>query len=193
MNSKQSKNAVSRLINPLTNEYNQLKSIILSPRFNWNYLPCNVPEDNSGYNNFGFYHHETLQRKETRTHTSSPYLKQSLIVFKQILTHNNIPHSSPYRISFNSTHPTHNNNIPSPPHVDHHYPHDNLIVYLTPIYGGHTLVQRIPQPMEEDGILLFNGEHNLYPPSEQRRVVIVYTFPQVAEKVVEKPVENKYL
>jgi len=166
------------LVNPKTKEYLKLKEYILSPQFCWYYLPTNVLFE-SEYNNFGFYEQEILRRQETRTRANNPLLPRFVQVYKQILQHNNITPQRPYRINVNSVHPTPDNTDPSPPHIDHDYSHQIMIIYLTPTYNGHTIVQGEPQPREEDDILLFNGEHyhHLYPPQSNRRVVIVFTLP----------------
>ena len=177
------------LINPKTPEYLQLKQYILSSSFQWNYIPYNVTEKDDlsytvewkteDYNNFGVYYNVILERKETRRGVRpNPLLNKFLQVYSQILTHNNITERNPYRICVNATHPTPNNTKPSPPHLDHKYPHQNMIIYLTPTYNGHTIVQDEPQPRQEDDILVFDGIHHLYPPQSNRRVVIVCTFPK---------------
>ena len=164
------------LINPKTPEYLALKSKILSPKFLWQYSPINVPGGDPEYNNFGFYTHCVLSRNKN-VKKETVHLRETIQIYKQILDHNDIELQKPFRISFNATHPTYNNTIPSPPHVDHNYPHRNMIIYLTPTYNGHTIVNGEPQPREEDDIILFSGEHHLYPPQSNRRVVIVITLP----------------
>lgn len=180
------------MINPKTNEYLKLKEFILSSQFQWSYLPYNVTKqsdktysqqyDSEGtpYNNFPIYYNVILERKETRRGVRpNPLLSKFLRVYEQILEHNNIPIKNPYRICVNASHPTPNNTKPSPPHIDHGYPHRNMIIYLTPTYNGHTIVQGEPHPKEEDDILVFDGvQHHLYPPTQNRRVVIVCTFPK---------------
>ena len=177
------------MINPKTDEYLKLKEFILSPFFNWHYLPYNVTDKGDTtytsefktdqYNNFGIYYNVILERKEIRKDARHSLLPKFLQVYGQILEHNSIPARNPYRICVNASHPTPGNTTPSPPHVDHTYPLRNMIIYLTPTDNGHTIVQGEPHPKGEDDILVFDGvQHHFYPPESNRRVVIVCTFPK---------------
>ena len=73
--------------------------------------------------------------------------------------------------------------LPSPLHVDHNFPHKNMLVYLTDPQGGSTIVEdedtnRKEYLAKEDNVLLFDGQsaHCARPPSKDVRIVLVFTF-----------------
>lgn len=179
---------ITSLINPLTIEYKNFKSHVLSNQFQWYWLDNTVLNSS---NDFGFYQQEILKRPEDpqAQYHQSNYLPIAYKIYGQILSYNNLPQPKPYRICVNCTHSTVTNDL-SPLHTDHPYPHNNLLIYLTPTYGGETIVESVPYHGQENDVILFNGEHCMRPPNQQRRIVIVYTFPQDTEQAVEKPVEN---
>jgi len=60
------------------------------------------------------------------------------------------------------------------PHIDHRFPHKNIIVYLTNS-GGNTIIEEVPYEPKEDDVLIFEGEHYIEKPKASRRIVLVST------------------
>ena len=168
---------IQHLINPYTDEYLKFKEHILSNRFAWHWLDHNVQgaTNTQVYDNFGFYQQEILKRPETRDKHISPYLKVAHTIFRQILEYNTIEYNKLLRCCVNCTHPTKTHRL-SIPHHDHPYPHTNLLVYLTDVYDGETVVEGQSFYGEEDDIIIFQGLHCMRPPLYDRRIVIVYTY-----------------
>ena len=94
------------------------------------------------------------------------------------MKYNNIDIDMIYRMCANCVHPT-EKNIPGPEHTDHHFPHKNLIVYLTNFKGGATCCGGKTYNGKEDDIITFEGTHNFYPPVDNRRVVLVATYAEL--------------
>ena len=94
------------------------------------------------------------------------------------MKYNNIDIDMIYRMCANCVHPT-EKNIPGPEHVDHLFPHKNLIVYLTNFKGGATCCGGETYNGKEDDIITFEGTHNFYPPVDNRRVVLVATYAEL--------------
>ena len=65
----------------------------------------------------------------------------------------------------------------SEPHVDHDFPHWNMIVYLEG--DGSTFVEGEEYVPKEDDIILFKGEHYMQRPSKGRRVILVSTIYEI--------------
>ena len=68
------------------------------------------------------------------------------------------------------------------PHIDHSFPHKNLIIYLNDPAGGDTvLVDKDYKEIDrhhpkEDDIISFEGIHYQKMPKEGRRIVLVVTY-----------------
>lgn len=82
----------------------------------------------------------------------------------------------PLRINFNMTFPQ-GGSKPSIPHVDHNFPHKNMLIYFTDT-GGDTIIGGDNFTPKEDDIIVFNSDwlHCHKPPENGRRVVMVMTF-----------------
>ena len=64
----------------------------------------------------------------------------------------------------------------SPPHVDHPFPHKNMLIYLTDA-GGKTVIGNDSHNPREDDIIIFGGEeHFHYYPQQKNRIVLVVTY-----------------
>ncbi len=61
------------------------------------------------------------------------------------------------------------------PHVDHNFPHKNMLIYLTDA-GGKTFVEGEEFAPEEDDVIIFQGTHWHELPKQKRRVVLVMTY-----------------
>jgi len=169
------------LKNSKTESYNKLKELILGGDFPWFRMESTAFECQEGHEDFPFLSHRALTRPLT---TNSLYSKQNSEhldhiehVFKEIALNNDIWPKVIYRINVNAVYPT-ENNLPSPLHVDHDFPHDNMIIYLTDTHGGSTIVEDKEYNGKEDDVLIFDGSlnHCARPPSKDTRIVIVITF-----------------
>ena len=92
---------------------------------------------------------------------------------------NKIDFASYLRISLNCVH-AEDEVYNSLPHIDHQYPHGNVIMYFTDS-GGKTFcesksagVYDYHDPSEDD-IILFSGKHYMQSPIKGRRVILVTT------------------
>ena len=65
----------------------------------------------------------------------------------------------------------------SEPHIDHRFPHFNLLVYLSG--DGETIVEGEKFFPQADNAILFTGEHYMKRPSTGRRVVLISTIFEV--------------
>ena len=158
------------LKNPKSEVYFKLKNHFISKWFPWYYHESTLPEGSEvddGHDEFPFFSYEILTRPGT---DGDLYPKVNGPDFisdpKTIL-----------RINVNLTIPT-EKNLPSPLHTDHPFPHKNMLVYITPTHDGHTIVDGVEHPMDEDGILIFDGSllHCHLPPTTDRRIVLVITY-----------------
>jgi hypothetical protein len=99
----------------------------------------------------------------------------------EICEDNNLEVNSYMRISVNATLPTSSNKL-TIPHVDHQFPHKNIIVYFTDAGGETVVYDENHNPHchfpEEDDIINFDGKylHCIRPPKQKRRIVLVATY-----------------
>ena len=168
------------LENPKSNEYLSLKELILGDSFLWTYGSSTPGMSKEGHEDIPTYGHAFLIRPEDSwgkyPQINCNIADQCIGVLISILRHNNIEPNLFLRVAANAVHPT-ENNLPSVPHVDHaDISHRNILVYLTPTYGGYVSCKGNTHCPEEDDVVLFRGEHFLQPPSKGRRVCIVGTF-----------------
>ena len=173
---------------PDTQLYHQTKELLLKGDFAWYYKPTTVVgSEGTDYNLDGWYSHELLSRPKFGTigehyfpTVQSQQFQNVYPMVHEIFDFNNIPVNCIYRVNANCVHPS-NTPRSTPPHIDHQFPHHNLIVYLTDA-GGPTIItneefvtQEMHQPLEDD-IVIFDGWHCMKPPISKRRVVLVVTF-----------------
>ena len=170
-----------------------MKQKVLSQDFPWFYYQNTIKDD---FFDFPFYSHVVQMRSRTVNDTpdirSPPLYDLTKKVIEQILNFNGICLSKIYRINFNSTHSTEKT---SSPHVDHFFPHNVLLVYLSQNYGGDTLLfkQKYPEYFmeynkitlsdtfspDEDRAITFDGLRyhcQTSPRLNKRRVVMVATY-----------------
>jgi len=172
---------ITKLINNKTKRYVRLKNLIISSRFSWTWQNQTTPKQNkNGYDNFGFYVHSFLDRpvplRACYSNPCSKYITDANNAIAEILVHNGLTPKVIYRMSANCVHPT-NSGTPSVPHVDHDFPHDNLLIYLTDPQGGETIVGDEEYLGEEDDVITWEGElHHHRPPVKGRRIVLIATF-----------------
>ena len=172
---------ITKLINARTEKYLQFKHFILNGDFKWIWLKETTPYLNEdGYDNFGFYVHPFITRPSKSTgyhsHPSSDHISTARNVILEILKNNEITPKVIYRMSANCVHPTATNRY-SIPHVDHEFPHKNLLIYLTDPQGGETVVEGEKYLGKEDDVIMWEeGMHYHRPPSAGRRIVLITTF-----------------
>jgi hypothetical protein len=189
---------ITILKNPKTEKYYELKEKVLSRTFFWQYaFDTNFDvEYLEFYEDLPYYGHTIIQRPSPEhpfpTILDSDW-KQSVDVFNEIMVHNGLSYKTLYRLNFNSTFYVHDKM--SPPHVDHDYPHQSLIVYLSKFNRGKTYVFKKKWPEsefnvkptdikhsfkgEEDDIIMFDGLHYHCmenPALNERRIVMIATF-----------------
>ena len=166
------------LQNPTTNLYHRFRNLVLSGDFAWHYgMSTDTKEENPpGHMHMEFYGHTFVTRPEATyySESTSPFINESLQVLREIIDYNKLFESYIFtRAAANCTFPNEGAQL-SHPHVDHNFPHFNLIVYLTDT-GGETFVEdEIHNPKIHD-VILFRGKHYMKRPTRDRRVILVAT------------------
>lgn len=105
----------------------------------------------------------------------SQHLPEFMGVLTDIINHNGIRVNYLLRASVNAIEPLITNPVVSVDHVDHEFPHQNLIIYLTDA-GGATHCEGYTHDPCEDDIIQFKGMHCHDLPLNKRRVVFVATY-----------------
>jgi len=154
------------LKNPVTSNYVDLKEFILSNDFVWRY------DTSTG---MPFYGHTFLERPE-ETGFSQPLselINLNLTVLKEIIDFNNLFDRYFFlRSNVNCVHPDNDKQF-SEPHIDHDFPHFNLLVYLCG--DGETIVENENYFPEENDVILFTGNHYMKRPTKGRRIILIST------------------
>ena len=169
---------INRLKNPRFYYYQQMKELFTGPNLSWSYsqdLQFEQPPE--GHQRMPFMSHNILIRPEHIGYPTkaSPYFNMVCFALKEILEFNDIKIKGLYRINANLTFPT-APLLPSIPHVDHDFPHENILIYLNDT-GGDTVVDGEHYSPHEDDVITFGGEkHYMYPPEKGGRIVIVATY-----------------
>ena len=138
------------------------------------------------YTNIDAYHHSFLARPGPPkpfpfVNTSPEEMDLVEHVLKEIFRCNHTTLNCLYRISANCTFPI-KEDKGAFPHIDHSFPHKNLIIYLNDPAGGDTvLVDKDYKEIDrhhpkEDDIISFEGIHYQKMPKEGRRIVLVVTY-----------------
>ena len=157
------------LENPLTSNYLELKDFVLSSEFPWLY---------SHSTKMPFYSHVFLDRPENVkfSNPQSEFLGLNLKVLDEIIQHNNLFDRYFFlRSNANCVHSDSGEQF-SEPHIDHRFPHFNLLVYLTNEGdGGETIVEDEKFHPQANNIILFKGKHHMKRPCVGRRVVLIST------------------
>ena len=178
------------LKNPQAPSYMMLKNAIFNQKFEWVWQQSSTKEGTieSKYNgehrlhtDAPFYSHIVIQRPEYQLYLEVQSKHCNLFVdcLEDIINANEsiIPfHSQDHmwtRISVNATHPNTGNQY-SIPHLDHKFPHYNMLVYLNDCNGETVVGNKSIEP-EEDKVIVFEGEHYMRLPSSGRRVIIIAT------------------
>lgn len=174
---------IQLLQNSKSDNYSSLKKIILGDEFPWFYsdtTPAYAKPDEeiiTGHCNIPQYSHCFIARPEKfgfSKHDSGAY-QLALNVVREILTENNIYIDSYFilRLAANCTYPSGGIQL-SMPHVDHNFPHLNILTYLTSA-GGSTFIEGEEHEPIEDQSILFSGEHYIQLPKKERRIVLIGT------------------
>ena len=188
------------LLNPKTDEYYQLKKLILGKTFNWQYRPASTYGDmglfeKQTYKNVPFYSHCFLARpwdkrfapsEEYENETRYPRVIDSDLmplvstVIEQIFQHNVLEIVTLLRVNANQVEPQ-REIAQTFPHVDHQFDHRNMLIYFTDAGGETILYDEDKQPHihdpKEDDIVAFGGStHHHVTPKDDRRVVLVLTY-----------------
>lgn len=165
---------ICELKNPNTVDYLNLKEYILSTSFQWAWDDATT----HGENDFPFLSH-CVVRRPMETGYLYPVPESSLspkfnYVIGQIIDYNNLDVNCILRINCNLTFPC-GEGKKTPIHTDHPFPHKNLLIYLNDT-DGDTICGDDAFSPKEDSIIMFEGEHYHYLPTQHKRVIIVITF-----------------
>ena len=170
------------LKNPKTDTYNKFKDLVLSNDFSWFRWSKTMEGESElqkGHDDYPFLSHKFLTRPLRSCLYSEPnsqYIEPMEQVFREIADFNGLDPQVIYRMNANAVHPT-EANLPSPNHVDHDFPHKNMIIYLTDPQGGSTIVEGKEYLAKEDDVLIFDSKsHCARPPRKDVRIVLVITF-----------------
>ena len=159
---------IKKLKNPKTDNYFNLKQIALSDEFHWYWQTTG--------NGIMYYCHTLITRPEQSYSKSvSPYSDLFAMVMGEILHANDLAKNGYHilRGAVNCVHPSEGTQV-CDKHVDHYFPHINLITYLTDV-GGKTFCGKKEHDPKEDDAILMKGEHCHERPKRDRRVVLVST------------------
>ena len=167
---------IEKLHNPKTRNYIDLKNIIFDSNFPW-FIGNAQPGD--AKNVLSYFSHTFLQRtdggNQLYPETCSNHTPLVGNVFKEIFYANNIDAFCIYRMNVNLLPPI----FPvqrTKEHVDHEFPHSNILIYLTNA-GGRTIVGNEAHDPKEDDIIMFPGcMHCVETSHNKDRVALVVTF-----------------
>jgi len=181
------------LENPKTDNYKILKEKILSENFPWFYSEYTTDDvsdvlyeskTTEEYRNIPFFTHCLVERPSSVfpvSKVTSYDIQLYTECINEIAKHNEFRINVIYRMNVNRT-IYNGSSLYTMPHVDHDFPHNNLLIYLTEVTGGEIKVYKnekwhIYKPLEDE-IVMFNGLHchkTAQKPNEHR-VAIVTTF-----------------
>jgi len=184
---------IVRLTNPKTRLYKEVKSYILSGRFPWYFHEQQHPDEYHDDNpnakhmfvhpkmnldklgHVPMHNHGFLGRPEPLPRLEDvEYLPMVYGMMKEILSYNRIHPEVVYRIAANQVRP--NSNIDTTHiHIDHYFPHKNMLIYFTDA-GGETIIEDDYHDPQEDDVIVFEGYHTHNVPKLKTRVVLVATY-----------------
>jgi hypothetical protein len=191
--------SIVKLRNPKTTQYHNIKKLILSNVLSWTYLKETTPSTNNllyeyeeevkkyikegvEIHNPPMYSHTFLLRSNSRClypKEQSEYMYDINEMYCDILN-SNMDHIGKSfgmmcRCNANAVEPSPKKHGITKPHLDHEFPHKNMLIYLTDA-GGSTFVEGEEFAPEEDDVIMFEGMHWHELPREERRVVLVMTY-----------------
>jgi hypothetical protein len=179
------------LFNPKTNDYLKLKQFINSSQFPWFWNDRSVKPQGPRTLEVPYLSHCVLaspgqhpdiygDKYFSYPKENSPHIGLFHFVLVEILNVNNIDLNCFFRINVNLTFPiAETKNIY--PHVDHIFPHKNLLIYLNEADGDTILCDENDKELhksspKEDKIVIFEGKHYHFLPTNNTRKVIVCTY-----------------
>ena len=176
---------IKRLKNPRTDLYKDIKRTIFSIHFPWfnvgKILETYSEEDTKKYALPSMWSHAVLVRPHSKRSkyptVNSTYMAGIEKMLDEIFEYNNINVKCIYRINVNLVEPQKGKQL-TPPHSDHPWPHNNLIIYLSDA-GGETICEGESFNPREDDIIIFSGypqKHCYKLPKEDKRIIIVVTY-----------------
>jgi len=175
---------ITKLKNPFSRQYEDVKDLFTGSMVSWtnNMSGGKYGDPKSvkvGHEFIPFLSHALLTRPEMYGFSvqSSEFLPMVVNLLMEILALNGkTPVKCFHRINANVTFPT-EKMIPSEPHVDHQFPHENMLIYLTDKGGATVVGDEVYEPKEDD-IICFPGQslHYIHPPKTGGRVIIVATY-----------------
>ncbi len=180
---------MKQLINPKTDSYNEAKEFILGAFFPWYWnahfvykthddaVALDYYREGKGGQDVPFLTHAFLNRPkpgEMHPTVNSKYASGFRNVLNEIFDYNNIDVKLIYRMNANLMQAV-VGYTRTFSHVDHPFPHKNLIIYLTNV-GGDTVCGKERHRPQEDDIITFEGVHYNMLPKKGRRIVLVATY-----------------
>lgn len=183
---------------PRENEF--IEQYVLGPHFPWFWqdhqtfkddpnLPLEIKENLKFYNG-PFLSHTLLHRTEDESvkHTErdsnhiSTHFEFFLEIFHRFMSDNGLKYSNIFRANLNLT--WHSSDLHSAPHLDHTWPHNNFIMYLTTCKDGHTIIwsedfltsYMIPCKKYTAATFRQQWHAQQYPAQGSKRVVLVVTY-----------------
>ena len=183
---------IRELKNPITPKYVELKQYILDLGFPWYNAGGTVHDKlEDGQSDFDLFVHPFLQRPTHEVMFTSPvsrYAELAARVVGEILLSNRIYPATFYRICANLV--TEKEGV-SPKHVDHNFPHQNVIVYLNDFDGGDLIVYdesntKHKHTPEVDKPVVFDGNyfHQHEAATTGKRFALVATFLELDPNLV---------
>jgi|TARA_B100000427_G_C15215819_1_gene466711 hypothetical protein len=161
---------IIQLNNPRTETYNEFKRIIRRLDFNWNYYPRTDETSTPAMLSHAFIKRPNELRYPTVHCDGANFVHD---VVQEILNHNDIRLDCIYRLNLNMVFPEEGNRR-TPEHVDHLFPHDNIIIYFSS--EGKTIVGNDEHDPKEDDVIMFPGlPHCQELPKNDMRLVLVAT------------------
>jgi hypothetical protein len=81
---------------------------------------------------------ESVKYNERPSSEVSPHFEFFLELFNRFMTTHGLKYKNIFRANLNLT--WHNSDLHSAPHLDHHWPHNNFLMYLTSCDQGQTII-----------------------------------------------------
>lgn len=193
-------NMVHTPVQIMSRENEFIEQYVLGPHFPWFWQDhqtfnndSNLPAEVKGkmqFYNGPFLSHTLLHRVEDESvkHTErdskqvSTHFEFFLEIFHRFMSNNGLKYSNIFRANLNLT--WHSSNLHSAPHLDHTWPHNNFIMYLTTCENGHTIIwsddfsTNYMIPCEKYTAVTFRQQWHAqqYPAQGSKRVVLVVTY-----------------
>ena len=162
---------ITNLENPLSDSYYALKELVQTDNFPWFRLKGN--QHSPDYFSHKLFTRPVGVEEHLFPTIASEYLKSFADLLYSVFDLNAIEVKCIYRMSVNLVMPSTDSH--SPLHVDHSFPHRNIIMYLTDA-GGDTVVNDEVYSPKEDDIIMFEGKHYHHFPMKDARIVFVATY-----------------